>query len=158
MASFPAHARKAEPFWIWMRQEMTGWQWQQLDHMEIICTLLQTNDNTSISFPEENCWGEVVWIFVWQMSFLSTSEQCWSRKRNMDPTSNLASSLFIHLLPASWPKGNCSFYAGFLMHCDVERTFLYLNENRITASLIRGRFVPSLIPSRNFEYSSISFQ
>jgi len=23
-----------------MKQEMTGWQWHQLDHMQIICTLL----------------------------------------------------------------------------------------------------------------------
>jgi len=26
-----------------MKQEMTGWQWHQLDHMQIICTSLQTN-------------------------------------------------------------------------------------------------------------------
>jgi len=32
-----------------MKQEMMGWQWHQLDHMEIICTSLQTNDNASIS-------------------------------------------------------------------------------------------------------------
>ena len=32
-----------------MKQEMKGWQWHQLDHMQIICTLLQTDndDNTS---------------------------------------------------------------------------------------------------------------
>jgi len=28
---------------------MTGWQWHQLDHMQIIITLLQTNDHTSTS-------------------------------------------------------------------------------------------------------------
>ena len=26
-----------------------GWQWQQLDHMQIICTLLQTDNHTSTS-------------------------------------------------------------------------------------------------------------
>jgi len=26
-----------------MKQEMMGWQWHQLDHMQIICTLLQTD-------------------------------------------------------------------------------------------------------------------
>jgi len=30
------------PFWISMKQETTEWQWHQLDHMEIICTSLQT--------------------------------------------------------------------------------------------------------------------
>jgi len=31
-----------------MKQEMMGWQWHQLDCMQIICTSLQT-DKTSIS-------------------------------------------------------------------------------------------------------------
>jgi len=26
---------------------MTGWQWHPLDHMQIICTLLQTDNHTS---------------------------------------------------------------------------------------------------------------
>jgi len=36
-----------------MKQEMTGWQWHQLDHMEIICTLQQTDNHaitSSLSF------------------------------------------------------------------------------------------------------------
>ena len=32
-----------------MKQEMTGWQWHQLDHMYIICTLLQTYNHASTS-------------------------------------------------------------------------------------------------------------
>jgi len=35
--------QKVKPFWILMKQEMMGWQWHQLDHMQIICTLLQTD-------------------------------------------------------------------------------------------------------------------
>jgi len=31
-----------------MKQEMMGWQWHQLDHMQIICTSLQT-DNATIT-------------------------------------------------------------------------------------------------------------
>ena len=31
-----------DPFQILIKQETTGWQWHQLDHMQIICTLLQT--------------------------------------------------------------------------------------------------------------------
>jgi len=36
-----------------MKQEMMGWQWHQLDHMQIICTSLQTDNHastTSLSF------------------------------------------------------------------------------------------------------------
>ena len=32
-----------------MKKEMMGWQWHQMDHMKIICTLLQTDNHTSTS-------------------------------------------------------------------------------------------------------------
>jgi len=32
--------QKGTPFWILLEQEMIGWQWHQLDHMQIICTSL----------------------------------------------------------------------------------------------------------------------
>jgi len=32
-----------------MKQGMMGWQWHQLDHMQIICTSLQTGDHASTS-------------------------------------------------------------------------------------------------------------
>jgi len=35
-----------------MKQEMTGWQWHQLDHMQIICTSLQTDNYASTSSLE----------------------------------------------------------------------------------------------------------
>jgi len=41
--------QKDKPFWILMKQEMMGWQWHQLDHMQIICTSLQTDNNASTS-------------------------------------------------------------------------------------------------------------
>jgi len=49
-ASFPgqtgyASTRKVKPIWILRRQ----WEWHQLDHMQIICTLLQTNNDDSTS-------------------------------------------------------------------------------------------------------------
>ena len=47
---------------------MTGWQCYQLDHMQIICTSLQTGDHASIS--SLNCAG--------QMLFLTPSQQCQS--------------------------------------------------------------------------------
>jgi len=32
-----------------MKQEMMGWQWHQLDCMQIICTLLKTDNHASTS-------------------------------------------------------------------------------------------------------------
>jgi len=32
-----------------MEQEMTGWQWHQLDHMQIICTSLLADNHASTS-------------------------------------------------------------------------------------------------------------
>jgi len=32
-----------------MKQEMIGWQWHQLDHMQVICTLLQIDNNACTS-------------------------------------------------------------------------------------------------------------
>jgi len=51
-ASFPGQSgytgtRKVKKIWILMKQEMTGWKWHQLDHMQIICTLLQTDNHAS---------------------------------------------------------------------------------------------------------------
>ena len=40
--------QKGKQLWILMKQEMMGWQWHQLDYMQIICTLLQIDDHTGI--------------------------------------------------------------------------------------------------------------
>jgi len=32
-----------------MKQEMMGWQWDQLNHIQIICTLLQADNHASTS-------------------------------------------------------------------------------------------------------------
>ena len=40
--------QKGKPFWILMKQEM-GWEWHQLDYMQIICTSLQTDNHVSTS-------------------------------------------------------------------------------------------------------------
>jgi len=49
--------QKGKPFWILLEQEMMGWQWHQLDHMQIICILLQTDNHASISpmFLQAGC-------------------------------------------------------------------------------------------------------
>jgi len=51
---------------------MTGWQWHQLDHVHIICTLLQTDNHASIS-PLS---------FTGRMPFLPPNQQRQSTKLN----------------------------------------------------------------------------
>jgi len=41
--------QKGKPFWVLLEIEVMGWQWHQLDHMQIICTSLQTGNHTSTS-------------------------------------------------------------------------------------------------------------
>jgi len=58
MASCPGQpgqegTRKVKPVWILSKQEMMGWQWHQLDHMQTIYTSLQTDNyasNSSFNF------------------------------------------------------------------------------------------------------------
>jgi len=52
-----------------MKQEMMGWQWHQLDHMQIIFTLLQTDKNASILSLK---------FFTGQMLFMTPNQQCQS--------------------------------------------------------------------------------
>jgi len=50
--------QKDKPFWILLEQEMMGWQWHHLDHMQIICTLLKTDNHAStspLSFLQSGC-------------------------------------------------------------------------------------------------------
>jgi len=35
--------QEGKPFWILLEQEMTGWQWHQLDHMQVHSSSLQTD-------------------------------------------------------------------------------------------------------------------
>jgi len=41
--------QKGKWFWILLEQETMGCQWHQLDHMQIICTSLQTDNHASTS-------------------------------------------------------------------------------------------------------------
>jgi len=41
--------QKDKPFRILLKQQMMGWQWHQLNHMQIICTSLLTDNHTSTS-------------------------------------------------------------------------------------------------------------
>ena len=52
-----------------MPQEMMGWQWHQLDHMQIICTSLLTASHYI--------------IYTGQMLFLTRNQQCQSTETNI---------------------------------------------------------------------------
>jgi len=51
-----------------MKQETIGWQWHQLDHMQIICTSLQTDNHASM----------VICLSTDRMVFLTPNKQCQS--------------------------------------------------------------------------------
>jgi len=38
MTTWVSQHQKGKAFWILPEQEMMGWQWHQLHHMQIICT------------------------------------------------------------------------------------------------------------------------
>jgi len=59
-----------------------GWQWAQLDHMEIICSLLQTNNHTitsSLHFLQTGCSS---WRPTNSVKALKASQQCWNDINN----------------------------------------------------------------------------
>jgi len=47
--------QKGKPFWILINQEMMGWQKHQLDHMQIICTLLKQKRSISTLACSSQC-------------------------------------------------------------------------------------------------------
>jgi len=46
--SWVSRHQKGKLFWILLEQEMMGWQWHQLHHVQIICISLQTGLSTRI--------------------------------------------------------------------------------------------------------------
>jgi len=51
--------QKDKPFWILLEQKMMGWQWHQLDHMQIICTSLQTKPHRHFNpFLQAGCFPD----------------------------------------------------------------------------------------------------
>jgi len=62
--------QKGKPFWILLEQQMMGWQWHHMDHMQIICTSLQTDNHASNSpVPHHS-------VFIGWMPFLLPNQQC----------------------------------------------------------------------------------
>jgi len=62
--------KKGKLFWILLEQEMMGWQWHQLDHMQSICTSVQTDNYAR---PHHS-------VFTGQISFLLPNQQRQSTK------------------------------------------------------------------------------
>jgi len=59
-----------------MKEEMTGWQWHQADHVQIMCTSLQTDNDASTSSVD----------FLQTGCFLMPSRQCQSTEDVVDGT------------------------------------------------------------------------
>jgi len=55
-----AGTTKVKPIWILTKQEMIGWRWHQLHHMQTICTKLRTDNhasNSSLNFLRARCFS-----------------------------------------------------------------------------------------------------
>jgi len=68
-----AGTRKDKPFWILMTQATRGWQWHQVDHTQIICISLQTDNRASTSIlyrpdalldPNQQCQSTVLLLIL----------------------------------------------------------------------------------------------
>jgi len=70
---FNGRHQTGKPFWILLEQEMMGWQWHQLYHMQIICTSFQTDNHASIS---------PLSFFTGRMHFLPPNQQRQSTEGN----------------------------------------------------------------------------
>jgi len=66
--------QKGKPFWILLQQEMMGWQWHQLDDMQIICTSFQTRSPRQ--YPSTQ-------FLTGRMPFLSPNQQHQSTEGNI---------------------------------------------------------------------------
>jgi len=58
------NVRKIKPLCILIKQETMGWQCHRLDHTQIICTSLHTDNHNSTSL-----------LFTWQMLFLTPNQE-----------------------------------------------------------------------------------
>ena len=77
---------KDKPFWILLKQERMGWQWHQLNHMQIIYTSLQTDNHASTLSLH---------IFTGWMPFLPANQQ---RQSTEGKTICIQISVIFHML------------------------------------------------------------
>ena len=65
--------QKGKPFWILLEQEMMGWQWHELDHMQIICMVAPRSRQITTPVPHHS-------LFTNRMPFLLANQQCQSNE------------------------------------------------------------------------------
>jgi len=49
-----AGTTNVKPIWILMKQEVMGWHWHPLDHMQIVGTFVQTDNHARTSWRPAN--------------------------------------------------------------------------------------------------------
>jgi len=83
--------QKGKPFWM-----MMGWQWHQLDHMQIICTSLQTDNHASVKALKAKVYTTVyrgyVNIIMPLRSSVSKLRLGWKKIRTKDMQQTFSSS------------------------------------------------------------------
>jgi len=71
--------QKGKPFWILLEQDMMGWQWHQVDHMQINCTSLSTDNHASTS-PLSFYWPDALPVTQ------ATASKQWRHLQEMEKT------------------------------------------------------------------------
>jgi len=83
--------QKGQTMQILVKEEMMGWQWHKLDHMQIVCTSLRTHNHVSTSSlnylqagcssnsvkaPKAICCAVLLECILFFASQLSASKMC----------------------------------------------------------------------------------
>ena len=135
--------QKCKPIWILMKHEMMVWQWHQLDHMQIICTLLQTDNHASTSSLN---------FFTGWMLFLTPSQQCQNTEGSTHTYTQPFLRPFFRDYPGEpLPEENLDFYGaregnrGRHTNCPAGRHSIQTISNPPLSSLPFLRRMPFLL-------------
>ena len=96
--------QKGKPFWILLEQETIRWQSHQLYRMQIICTLLQTDNHASTS-P----------LSFYRPDALPAAQPTASEHWRQDKAVACPRPFLIHQSD-TWKKGQCSIYMTLVWH------------------------------------------
>ena len=87
--------RKVKPIRISVKQEVTGWYWHQLDHMQIICTSLQTDNHASTAHHHSifSQAGRSSWCPTNSAKAPNITAKTWHKPKSVTPKSFCCSTV-----------------------------------------------------------------
>ena len=145
-----------------LEREMTGWQWYQLDHTQIICTSLQTDNHASaspLSFLQANAlpatqptaskhWRQKYLtnsLFWWDCANISYESSFWSSTEQFFPPRKGHSNTTLFPACLLWPQSSMSATAELLF------SWLTVTTDAVKCRLIHYRLVLSKEELKNLK-------